>query len=60
MAGDCDGSQFEIRPLISPRLDVDFVLIEPARRAMRPAARHFADVLKSESGRAVAAMAWDG
>jgi DNA-binding transcriptional LysR family regulator len=60
MAGDSDGRQFEIRPLISPRLDVDFVLIEPARRAMQPAARLFADLLKSESERAIAAMAWDG
>jgi hypothetical protein len=60
MAGDCDGSQFEIRPLVDPRLDVDFVLIEPARRAMQPAARLFADLLKSESERAIAAMAWGG
>src|SRR5262249_42933280 len=59
MASDRDGSQFEIRPLIDPRLDVDFVLIEPARRAMQPAARHFAVVLKSESERAAHAMAWD-
>jgi LysR family transcriptional regulator, nitrogen assimilation regulatory protein len=59
MAGDCDGSQFEIRPIVDPRLDVDFVLIEPARRAMQPAARLFANVLKSESERAIAAMAWD-
>jgi hypothetical protein len=42
------------------RLDVDFVIIEPARRAIQPAARLFVDVLKSESERAVAAMAWDG
>jgi LysR family transcriptional regulator, nitrogen assimilation regulatory protein len=59
MAGDCDGSQFEIRPIVDPRLDVDFVLIEPARRAMQPAARLFANLLKSESERAIAAMAWD-
>jgi LysR family transcriptional regulator, nitrogen assimilation regulatory protein len=54
MAGDFGGGQFEIRPLANPRLDIDFVLIEPARRAMRPAARMFAGVLKSESERAVA------
>jgi LysR family transcriptional regulator, nitrogen assimilation regulatory protein len=59
MAGEYDGSRFEIRPLISPRLDIDFVLIEPARRAMQPAARLFADLLKSESERAIATMAWD-
>jgi LysR family transcriptional regulator, nitrogen assimilation regulatory protein len=60
MAGERDGSQFEIRPIGGPRLDVDFVLIEPARRAMRPAARLFADLLESESRRAITAMAWDG
>jgi LysR family transcriptional regulator, nitrogen assimilation regulatory protein len=60
MAGDFGGEQFEIRPLTSPRLDIDFVLIESARRAMRPEACHFAEVLKSESGRAVAAGNWDG
>jgi LysR family transcriptional regulator, nitrogen assimilation regulatory protein len=54
MAGDFGGDQFEIRPLDDPRLDIDFVLIEPARRAMRPEARLFADVLKSESERAIA------
>jgi LysR family nitrogen assimilation transcriptional regulator len=54
MAGDFGGDRFEVRELANPGLDIDFVLIEPARRAMRPAARLFADVLKSESERAVA------
>ncbi len=58
MAGDFGGEAFEIRPLAKPGLDIDFVLIEPARRAMRPAARLFAEVLKAESERAVAPPAW--
>jgi LysR family transcriptional regulator, nitrogen assimilation regulatory protein len=59
MAGDFGGEHFEIRPLARPGLNIDFVLIEPARRAMRPAVRFFAEVLKSESERAVAARNWD-
>jgi LysR family transcriptional regulator, nitrogen assimilation regulatory protein len=58
MARDFDGERFEIRPLDHPRLDTDFVLIEPARRAMRPAARLLADILKSEAECAIAARQW--
>jgi LysR family transcriptional regulator, nitrogen assimilation regulatory protein len=59
MARDFDGARYEIRPLADPRMDIDFVLIEPARRAMRPAVRRFADVLRAESERIIAARAWD-
>ncbi len=59
MVDDFGGERFEIRPLTSPQLDIDFVLIEPARKAMRPAARRFADLLKLESECAVSARALD-
>lgn len=59
MAGDFEGEDYEIRPLADPRLDIDFVLIEPARRAMPADARHFAQVLKEESERAIGARTWD-
>jgi LysR family transcriptional regulator, nitrogen assimilation regulatory protein len=58
MARDFDGARYEIRPLADPRLDIDFVLIEPARRAMRPAARLLADILKAESERAITSRSW--
>ncbi|MGA7329199.1 MAG: LysR family transcriptional regulator [Rhodomicrobium sp.] len=59
MAGDFEGEQYEIRPLVDPRLDIDFVLIEPARKATPAAARHFARVLKEESEKAIAPRSWD-
>lgn len=55
MAGDFGGKRFEIRPLAEPALDVDFVLIEPARFGMSPAARLFAEMLRAESERAITA-----
>jgi LysR family transcriptional regulator, nitrogen assimilation regulatory protein len=58
MVGDFDGARYEIRPLADPLLEIDFVLIEPARRAMRPAARRFADRMKQESLRAVSERTW--
>jgi LysR family transcriptional regulator, nitrogen assimilation regulatory protein len=59
MVDDFGGERYEIRRLERPPLDIDFVLIEPARRALRPAARLFADILRAESERAVAARSWD-
>jgi LysR family transcriptional regulator, nitrogen assimilation regulatory protein len=58
MIGDFDGDRYEIRPLADPPLETDFVLIEPARRAMRPAARRFADRIKREAIDAVASRTW--
>jgi DNA-binding transcriptional LysR family regulator len=51
MAGDLDGARYDIRPLDEPKLSAEFVLIEPARKALAPAARLFADLLTAESAR---------
>jgi len=51
MAGDRGGARFEIRPLAAPPLYSDFVMIEPARRALAPATRLFADLLAAEATR---------
>ncbi len=49
MMSDLDGNRFEIRPLDDPPFYSDFVLIEPQRKVMTPAAKLFAELLKSES-----------
>lgn len=51
MADDRGGERFDIRPLDEPPLRSDFVLIEPARAAMKPAARLLADLLQGETQR---------
>jgi LysR family nitrogen assimilation transcriptional regulator len=51
MASDIDRDRFEIRPLADPPLYSDFILIEPSRKLMTPAAALFASVLKSEAER---------
>ncbi len=52
MFNELDGERFDIRPLAEPALFADFVLIEPARRAMTPAAKLFSDLLAEEAVRA--------
>jgi DNA-binding transcriptional LysR family regulator len=54
MMSDLDEGRFEIRPLQDPPFYSEFVLIEPARKVMSPAAALFADMLKSEAERAQA------
>ena len=49
MVSDLDGDQFDVRPLEDPPFYSEFVLIEPARKAMSPAAALFADILKREA-----------
>jgi LysR family transcriptional regulator, nitrogen assimilation regulatory protein len=52
MMSDLDGDRFSIRPLDDPPFHSEFVLIEPSRRALSPAAARFAAVLKAEAQRA--------
>src|SRR4051812_18982046 len=54
MAADLDDVRFDIRPLQDPPFYSEFVLIEPARKVMSPAAAVFAEMLKSEAERAQA------
>ena len=56
MANDGDGARYEIRPLDDPPLRSDFVLIEPARSAMKPAARLLSELLMQETLRITALM----
>jgi LysR family transcriptional regulator, nitrogen assimilation regulatory protein len=53
MVNDLDGSRFTIRPLCEPDLYTDFVLIEPTRRVLSPAAKLFAGLLKDVSARTI-------
>jgi len=56
MANDGHGQRYEIRPLDHPPLRSEFVLIEPARRAMKPAARMFSEQLIREAVRIAALL----
>jgi DNA-binding transcriptional LysR family regulator len=56
MVSDLDGGRFNIRPLDSPPFYSEFVLIEPSRKAMAPAAVLFADILAAEAKRAQSAF----
>ena len=49
MVSDLDRGRFDVRPLEDPPFYSEFVLIEPARKTMSPAAALFADVLKMEA-----------
>lgn len=42
---------FNVNPIVGPRLTLDLVLIEPARRALAPAAAIFLDLLEQEARR---------
>lgn len=52
MASDFDSGEFDVRPLEDPPFFSEFVLIEPARKVMSPAAALFADILKTEAEQA--------
>lgn len=52
MVSDIDGGRFDIRPLEDPPFYSEFVLIEPARKVMSPAAALFAGILKTEAEQA--------
>lgn len=56
MVSDLDDRRFEIRPLDEPPFYSEFVLIEPSRRVMSPAAALFADILKGQTERALSAF----
>jgi LysR family nitrogen assimilation transcriptional regulator len=49
MVSDLDDGRFDVRPLEDPPFYSEFVLIEPARKVMSPAAALFADILKMEA-----------
>ena len=52
MVSDLDEGRFDISPLDDPPLHSDFILIQPARKALTPAASLFADLLRSETEKA--------
>jgi LysR family nitrogen assimilation transcriptional regulator len=52
MVSDLDEGRYDIRALDDPALYADFILIQPARKAMTPAATLFADMLKQETEQA--------
>lgn len=56
MVSDLDGARFDIRPLDDPPFYSEFVLIEPARKAMSPTAALFANILKAQTERARSAF----
>jgi DNA-binding transcriptional LysR family regulator len=56
MMSDLDGGRFDIRPLDDPAFYSEFVLIEPSRKAMAPAAVLFADILTAQAKRAQSAF----
>jgi DNA-binding transcriptional LysR family regulator len=49
MVSDLDDGRFDVRPLEDPPFYSEFVLIEPARKVMSPAAALFADILGIEA-----------
>ena len=49
MVSDLDDGRFDVRPLEDPPFYSEFVLIEPARKVMSPAAALFADILRMEA-----------
>ena len=60
MVADLDDGRFEIRPLDDPPFYSEFVLIEPSRKVMSPAAALFAKILKEQTERARSAFACMG
>ncbi len=51
MASDVAGGRLKVNPIASPRLDLDLVAIEPARRTLSPAAAAFFAILAAETRR---------
>ena len=49
--GASKNGTFKVNPIAAPRLDLDLVVIEPARRALSPAAAAFYATLQAETGR---------
>jgi LysR family nitrogen assimilation transcriptional regulator len=49
MVGDLDYRRLTINPLTGPPLPLDLALIEPARKALTPAAQAFLDMLSEEA-----------
>jgi DNA-binding transcriptional LysR family regulator len=52
MVSDLDEARFEIRPLDDPPFFSEFVLIQPARKVLTPAASLFVNILKTETEQA--------
>lgn len=57
MASDLDPDRFSVNPIIDPVINLELVLIEPARRHMDVAAREFLKLLEASAGRANACWA---
>ena len=51
MAAEHERATFAVRPIVDPPLNLDLVVIEPARRSMTPAAAAFFDALAAETRR---------
>lgn len=51
MANDAEHSRFVLNPLVDPPLSLDLAVIEPARKALSPAASAFLEVLGEEAQR---------
>ena len=51
MAAEIERATFTVRPIVDPPLNLDLVVIEPARRSMTPAAAAFFDALAAETRR---------
>ena len=49
MVSDLDDGRFDIWPLQDPAFYSEFVLIEPTRKVMSPAATMFAEMLTAEA-----------
>jgi LysR family transcriptional regulator, nitrogen assimilation regulatory protein len=47
---DADGAQRRVNPIADPELVSEFVVIEPARRSLSPAASLFLDAMRAEIG----------
>jgi LysR family nitrogen assimilation transcriptional regulator len=52
MVSDLDEGRYDIRALEDPAMYADFILIQPARKALTPAAALFANMLKHETEQA--------
>lgn len=46
--GDADGTQRRVAPIVGPDMVSEFVVIEPARRSLSPAASLFLDAMREE------------
>ena len=50
MPFEAEAQDFTVNPIVDPVLDIDLVLIEPARRPLSPASEVFLALLENEAG----------